>query len=59
MAIASKTTLKQYFKSGAIPTEGQFADLIDTMVSEDNAMTAADVSEAFVNGLNSLNDGED
>ncbi len=31
----NRSTLKDYFKKGAIPTEGNFADLIDSMLTQD------------------------
>ena len=33
MAQQSRTTLKSYFETGDIPTESQFADLIDSMIN--------------------------
>jgi len=32
MAIQTKTTLKSFFNLGDIPSESNFADLIDTLV---------------------------
>lgn len=31
MATQDQTTLKSYFETGDVPTESQFADLIDTV----------------------------
>jgi hypothetical protein len=56
----NRSTLKDYFKKGAIPTEANFADLIDSMLNqeEDNIsklpsdplkITAIGVDEALVN----------
>ena len=33
MVIQTKVTLKTYFQTGDIPTEPQYADLIDSMVN--------------------------
>ena len=34
MAVQDATTLKSYFNTGDVPTESQFADLIDTIDSK-------------------------
>lgn len=56
----NRSTLKDYFKKGAIPTESNFADLIDSMLNQDEdgiaklpndplKITAIGVDEALVN----------
>lgn len=56
----NRSTLKDYFKKGAIPTEANFADLIDSMLNQEEdsiaklpndplKITAIGVDEALVN----------
>jgi hypothetical protein len=56
----NRSTLKDYFKKGAIPTEANFADLIDSMLTQDEdnisklpndplKITATGVDEALLN----------
>ena len=56
----NRSTLKDYFKKGAIPTEANFADLIDSMLNQDEdnisklpndplKITATGVDEALLN----------
>jgi hypothetical protein len=47
MAIKDRTTLKNYFQSGDTPTQGQFADLIDSLIS----IEAADVGLTAISAL--------
>lgn len=65
----NRSTLKDYFKKGAIPTESNFADLIDSMLNqeEDNIsklpndplkITAIGVDEALVNFYRVENNAE-
>lgn len=58
MAIQNKTTLKSYFETGDVPTEQQFADLIDSMeISTDvwiscaNTITNTDKNKAVTIGI--------
>ncbi len=56
----NRSNLKQYFKKGAIPTESNFADLIDSMLNQDDdgisklpndplSVTAVGTDEALLN----------
>lgn len=56
----NRSTLKEYFKKGAIPTESNFADLIDSMLNQDEdnisklpndplRVTAVGAEEALLN----------
>lgn len=65
----NRSTLKDYFKKGAIPTEANFADLIDSMLNqeEDNIaklpndplkITATGTDEALVNFYRIENNAE-
>lgn len=65
----NRSTLKDYFKKGAIPTESNFADLIDSMLNQDEdniaklpndplKITAIGVDEALVNFYRMENNAE-
>jgi len=54
MSVSDKTTIKSYFKTGDIPTQSNFTDLIDSYtdtvrpVLQDNLYTKADNGEIFL-----------
>lgn len=51
MPIVSKTTLKNYFKAGARPTQSQFADLIDSTIRDALKAIADGVENDNIRGL--------
>ena len=60
--MATKTTdqLKSYFRKGMYPTEGQFADLIDSLRHKDEKVTIAEVKDLpqTLNGKYNASEGE-
>lgn len=43
MAVKSRNTLKTYFETGDKPTQNEFEDLIDTMVTPEDAISNIEI----------------
>lgn len=54
MAVKTKAVLKTYFETGDKPTQGQFEDLIDTMIDPTQLATGEGIPNITNSDIDSL-----
>ena len=52
MSVVTKDILKTYFETGDYPTQAQFANLIDSLRSEEDPIALTDLSEEVITAIN-------